>query len=159
MTALSRLVEDRVSELELTNRAVADLSEKCPSGTISPAAVAKYRTGRHPDEPADRILRVLSWTLRIPLRDLQRAAGVRESLEAWVPPPEAHQMDRERRAAVEAIIKLLVAADSTTASIESVRYKGTRTLYVEPPPPVEPSAEDRGATRRSEENEDQQNNC
>lgn len=145
-------------ELELTNRRVAELSEQCPNGTISQGAVGQYRTGRHPDVPSDRILRVLSWTLRIPLRELQRAAGVRESLEDWVPPPEAHQMDREQRAAVEAIIKLLVAADSTT-SIESVRYKGTRTLYVEPPPPVEPSAEDRGATRPSEENEDQQNNC
>lgn len=144
MTALSRLVDARAEKLGLSNRRISELSEQCPNGTISQGATGQYRRGRHPDVPSDRLLRVLSWTLRIPLRDLQRAAGVRESLEDWVPPPEAHQMDQRMRDAVEAIIKLLVAADQ---GVNSVSYVGTRDIAEDPPAIRELSAEERGSTQ------------
>lgn len=112
MTALSRLIDARITDMQLTNKAVAELSAPCPSGTISEPAVAKYRTGRHPVVPTDRLMRVLAWVLQMPLLELQRAAGVKESREPWVPPPEAHQMTRAQREVVGTLIKLLVAVPS-----------------------------------------------
>lgn len=110
MTALSRLLDARAEELKLSNRRISELSEQCPNGTISQGAAGQYRRGRHPAMPSDRILRVLSWVLGIPLPSLQRAAGVPESREDWVPPPEAHQMTRAHREIVETLIKMLVGA-------------------------------------------------
>lgn len=108
MTALSRLIDDRVRELGLSNRKVADLSETCPTGTISQGAVGQYRSGRHAAKPPDDTLRVLSWTLNIPLVKLQEAAGVPETLEEWAPPSEAHQLSRQDRDLITALIKRLV---------------------------------------------------
>lgn len=107
VTALSRLVEEHVHDRGWSSRQVAEASRGCPAGPISQAAVAQYRTGRHPRNPSDRILRILSWTLNIPLPRLQDAAGVPESLEDWVPPPEAHQLSRQDREMVTALIKRL----------------------------------------------------
>lgn len=104
-TELSRLIDVRVRDLDLSSRQVSERS----NGDISPAAVANYRRGIHPATPTDRILRALSLALGIPLRQLQRAAGVKESVGEWAPPPEAHQLDRKQRRVVEAMIKMLVA--------------------------------------------------
>lgn len=104
-TELSRLIDTTCRDLDLSSRQVAERS----NGDISPAAVANYRRGIHSAAPTDRILRGLSLALGIPLRQLQRAAGVKESVGQWAPPPEAHQLDRKQRRMVEAMIKMLVA--------------------------------------------------
>lgn len=90
-------------------RDVADRSADAPSGPIGHATVATYRNGKHAVVPPIRVLRSLSWALGIPLATLQRAAGIRESLGEWVPPPEADQMTAAQRDLVTTLIKMLVA--------------------------------------------------
>lgn len=157
VTALSRLIDTKIREMGVRNQDVAERSKDCPQGAISTAVVAKYRTGRHPAEPTDRILRVLSWTLDIPLPELQRAGGVPESLGDWTPPPEAHQMGKRERAVIEELIRLLVARMSHSdnghdgQSAGSATYEGTRHIMEEAPAPRELSAEERGAMPQSSE--------
>ena len=155
VTALSRLIEGRVKERGLSNRDIARLSEKCPSaiGTISAAAAALYRSGKHPEIPSDRLLRVLSWVLEIPMQELQHAAGIKESLGQWVPPPEAHRMTRRQRAVIGEVIKLLVASSENSGDDENVTYEGTRHIMEEAPAPTEPSAEERAMPRPAESRE------
>lgn len=141
MTALSRLIDARISDMEVTNKVVSELSERCPSGTISEPAVAKYRTGRHPAVPTDRLMRVLSWVLQIPLLELQRAAGVRESREPYVPPPEAHQLPRAHRDVVTALIKLLAAAPSAAEDETEATGEGVWSMDI----PDDAAGEDRDA--------------
>ncbi len=121
VTALSRLIDRRVRELGLSNRGVVERSQGCPVGRISTGTIGQYRSGTHPVNPGDRILRVLSWTLDLPLPDLQRAAGTKESLGAWKPPPEADRMTARQRKLVEEIIVEFTSQDTDPGST----YLGT----------------------------------
>lgn len=116
MTALSRLVAERMAFREMTDRDVAKSSSRSPHGSISHGTVGNYRTGRHPVVPDERVLRVLSWTLDISLAELYRAAGLREPLGEWTPPPEAQWLSREQRDLVGKLIRML----ATTAVEEEV---------------------------------------
>lgn len=106
VTALSCLIDGRMAARELSNRDVARLS----GDAISQGAVGQYRAGRNTSQPTDRTLRALASTLGIPLRDLYIAAGAKDAPVEWVPPAEAHRMDRRMRDHVERTIKLLVAS-------------------------------------------------
>lgn len=83
----------------------AELGVYLPYGTA-----AGYWSGRHPKRPSETTLEGLAEVTGISLRRLRRAAGAPagESVP-WSPPAEANRLTQTQRAALEQLIKAIVA--------------------------------------------------
>ncbi len=90
----------------LSARAIARLADD----RVSHSQLGKYLKPDHP-QPGDEVLSVFAEVLHLPITHLRGLAGQPTGeLGAWVPPPEAHRLNRRQRRLLDELIRVLADA-------------------------------------------------
>jgi hypothetical protein len=116
MTALSELLAARMAERGVgSSRELARLTRKPARERglqpLSGVSVASYVGGSH-GKVGERAMRLLADALALPIEQVRTAAGAPPGEpEPYEPPPEAAQLSRTQRLAVDQIIRLLAGTE------------------------------------------------
>jgi hypothetical protein len=129
MTALSELLVASNTDQRSARALAREARER--GHTMNHDTAARYLRGDH-GAPDEATLVAFSDVLRVPLRDLRRAAGLPNELTTpYEPPPESSRLTRRQRKAVDEVIRAMLdtraSSDEAGAVTRMPRRRGTRT--------------------------------